>query len=382
MENLLSSSFDNGSNAYAYKALGDSITYGYGSNTNSYADRLNGIFGFGDYQKLAVNGTSVMYNSSRSYLLNQINQISTGFKGLITIMCGVNDYRSNHTLGNVEAVLQKDFSALTPTASFAEALRYELEYILRNIPGAVLVYILPLHHYYASSTNSLDDYRVIIRRVCEFLSVPCLKTYKKCNVSSATFGVYTTDNLHLNDAGQQLVANSIKPDLYDYLGMDDGLPSYTGIMPTMTAANVPSPFVVSQSSQITSAYAGWKVFDGKTSTPWSTANGIFSTSTFVGNAYIQVDMGSAYKVAGVKMIADLTTTSAMPATFEVQASNNGSTFETIYRAEGLSWVQNESETFYFDNNSAYRYWRLAILKTNGQPEGRGGIGTLQFYQID
>src|SRR6185369_12376000 len=131
--------------SFNYYALGDSITYGYGSSSGSlsYADILNAKFNFNSFTKLAANGATAMPILGVPELATQVNAIGVN-ADIITVMIGLNDYWQGNPLGDVDAVLLKPYASLDKSLSFAEAFRYCLEKIKRDHELARIYVIVPI----------------------------------------------------------------------------------------------------------------------------------------------------------------------------------------------------------------------------------------------
>jgi len=136
--------------------------------------------------------------------------------------------------------------------------------------------------------------------------------------------------------------------------------------PTMTAANAPSPYVVSASSESTLAtYKAWKAFDGNSGTFWN-------APTAPPNVWIMLDCGvdSNYvaKACAIKNYAKLGLKD-----FKVQGSNNGSDWTDLLSdtAANNTTVQNFS---FSGNSTVYRYYRILCITGHHSAE-------LDVYEI-
>ena len=68
-----------------------------------------------------------------------------------------------------------------------------------------------------------------------------------------------------------------------------------------------------------------------------------------------------------------------PRDFTVQASNDGTTWDTLSSESGVGFNQNETKLFDFDNENSYQYYRLYVTANNGG--STVAIGVLKFGRI-
>ena len=157
---------------------------------------------------------------------------------------------------------------------------------------------------------------------------------------------------------------------YDSIGdfiqycVDNGyLPDVNSVplIPTMTSNSAPSG-VASQNSTYEN-YDAYMAFDGNDNTQSCTIGG-------GGIQYIQYKFDNPVLAKKCKCIFS----NAMPSSiksFEISASNDGSNFDTLYSASGVSLENNLS----FDNNN-YTYYRFSASLSNGLE-----CKTIQLYGI-
>ena len=119
--------------------------------------------------------------------------------------------------------------------------------------------------------------------------------------------------------------------------------------PTMTAANAPNPYVVSQSSYI-GGYGGWKAFDGSGASWWNVSGGYYSATQWV-----KLDCGDGSSVIATGCTIKQWTDYGFNA-FKVQGSNNDVDWTDLLsdNCANNSDVQN----FSWSNTTAYRYYRI------------------------
>jgi lysophospholipase L1-like esterase len=190
-----------------YYALGDSITYGSGSTSDSfsYADILHSKFTFNSFTKLAVNGASAMPTIGHSELATQVNAIGAN-ADIISVMIGTNDYYVGNPVGDADAVLLKPYASLDKSLSFAEAFRYCLETIKRNYEQARIYVILPLQTTWAGPVP-LDQFRTAEIKIANNLSIPVIFANTESGLWAG--GTFMPDGVHPNDTGYTVLGNYI-----------------------------------------------------------------------------------------------------------------------------------------------------------------------------
>lgn len=125
----------------------------------------------------------------------------------------------------------------------------------------------------------------------------------------------------------------------------------------MTANNAPSPYVASASSEYSSSYAAWLTFDNNNTTRWST------TSGQAANCWVKLFVGDTpnyiVRSLSVKFFGGYEVINA----FKFQGSNNDSDWTDLYSG---NFVRDDSlQTFEFDNNVIYKYFRLLAVSVYG-----------------
>ncbi|OXS65599.1 hypothetical protein B1B04_24935 [Lysinibacillus sp. KCTC 33748] len=128
----------------------------------------------------------------------------------------------------------------------------------------------------------------------------------------------------------------------------------------MTSANTPSPFVVSASSTFSSAYDGWKAFDGLLVNDGGNARWLTSNGTKTGHITIKLDQLRIINLIRIDMSQSGAT--LFPTQMAIHGSNDGATFKKI--ASFNRPIENISEQE-FNNNTPYLYYRIEILANNG-----------------
>ncbi|MFJ7982418.1 discoidin domain-containing protein [Lysinibacillus xylanilyticus] len=130
---------------------------------------------------------------------------------------------------------------------------------------------------------------------------------------------------------------------------------YTWFPLAMTNNTTPSPYVATSSSNYSSIYNPYLVFDGK----------LNSDSRWLANAptgHITIDFGSIKLFNCLKYSCLTIVTEAYPKFVAIQGSIDGTNFIDIATFNGTN-TSTEFMTIDFDNNTKYRYYRFNI-KTN------------------
>lgn len=159
--------------------------------------------------------------------------------------------------------------------------------------------------------------------------------------------------------------------------------STTGLIPLMTSASTPSPFVCSASSEYASDYAAWKACDFNTfSTTW--CKSVVNNPSMPPGLWWQVDLGTpqiATRIMSSPRFNSEYNTVEGITNMTIKGSNNGSTFTDIVTLSLCSPASSMQATIYennFANFTAYRYYRIQCNEMNG-PSVNAGFSYLQLY---
>lgn len=165
---------------------------------------------------------------------------------------------------------------------------------------------------------------------------------------------------------------------------------YRAVVPVMSSNTTPAPFVANANSIASAAYDAWYAFGPVNTSPWITLSNQYSTTTGLPTgtpSYIQIDLGAGNgkKICRLGVFtrsSDGGSVLAQPNIFEVSGSNDGSNFTLIKRFEDVTYENNRNDYFDWDEpDTAYRYWRITILKNNLHTAGRGGLSNIQYYTL-
>ena len=144
-----------------------------------------------------------------------------------------------------------------------------------------------------------------------------------------------------------------------------------GLVPTMTSDTTPSG-VCSASSVYSSSYPAWKVFDKdlNVSSSW--------VSNGTTNQWVKYRFPTEQCVKSVSIYTDFASggNSAIK-NFRVEGSNDDSEFTTIYT--GIYLNQSGNQSFSFNNNESYLYYRLYILDRYATTSTTIQFVELQYY---
>lgn len=144
-------------------------------------------------------------------------------------------------------------------------------------------------------------------------------------------------------------------------------------VPKMSDYTVPAG-TVSQSTEVNTSNRGWQAFDR------DTGNNRWLASTTTG--WVRYDFGAGnskiinyYAITG----QNDTLNYRNPKTWQLQGSNNGSAWTTLHQVTNSSnFAQNETRTYFMNNTTAYRYYRLNITAPQGTTD-YVGVKELALY---
>jgi lysophospholipase L1-like esterase len=185
-----------------YCALGNSITFAGG---NGYAEKIDSMLDFKSFVNLAVNSTTAMPLDDRPRLYSQVVNIPDS-ANLITVMIGVNDFDNSNYIGDVDSILLLPFSSLDTTRSFADAYRFNMQYIKDSFPDAN-IFAINILKTTRNGVYDLNQYRSVISKICNYLSIPVINADKEAGLTESSH--YLSDEVHPNSLGQNRLASYI-----------------------------------------------------------------------------------------------------------------------------------------------------------------------------
>jgi hypothetical protein len=122
------------------------------------------------------------------------------------------------------------------------------------------------------------------------------------------------------------------------------------LIPEMTSDISPSPFVATASSIYTSYDYPYRAFDRNLSTQWRSRN--------YPPQWIKIDIGQQ------KIVKKYAITSDDALSWNFEASNDETNWITLHTVTNTSpWNSGEKRSFFVENDTLYRYYRLVITNT-------------------
>lgn len=128
------------------------------------------------------------------------------------------------------------------------------------------------------------------------------------------------------------------------------------ITPTMTASNLPSPYVVTSSSEYTSVYPAWKIFTPESTNRWISLNEIRP----VGGHWVKIDLGVARKIIKIELKSQAAVGNDIGLkTWELYGSNDDNVYDMI--ASNVHLNNPELQVYNITNDNKYKYYRINML---------------------
>ena len=140
------------------------------------------------------------------------------------------------------------------------------------------------------------------------------------------------------------------------------LHKYDSLVPTMSS-NSQDGYVASASSTFGgTTHPAYRAFDNSSNVD----NKWLSVANDIRNAWLKIELPTA-KVANAFLIQVPAEryTERSPKNFQIQGSNDNSTWTTLVTASELSWSNNQARTFNCENYTAYKFYRIYITASNG-----------------
>ncbi len=190
--------------------LGDSQTEVNSHKTKIYHDWVKEILGLSKVNNYGISGTTIAKKNTSDNTAMCVRYANMDNNAdLICVMGGVNDRWFNCQLGNFGD---------TDTITFYGAMETLCNGLLTKYPGKTIIFITPTEQN-NNSCNSANttgytptDFANAMKRVCGKYSIPvfdantCLGIYP---LNEANASVYTTDKLHLNNKGHEILGNKL-----------------------------------------------------------------------------------------------------------------------------------------------------------------------------
>lgn len=188
--------------------FGDSITFGIGA-SKSYPTMFEEITG-ATVVNHAVSGARYCESPSGNpaqYMRTQINNATLTNADYIFINCGINDFIEGYGIGTINSAMNY----------FKGAMYNNLTTLIGKMPNKaklVVVSLFPCNYYYNSTSPSIhkilfESYNTAIVEVCNEYGIPVLDGTHGCGLNSINFSDLSSDGIHFNDLGYNLIAVSL-----------------------------------------------------------------------------------------------------------------------------------------------------------------------------
>ena len=190
--------------------LGDSQTEVNSHKTKIYHDWVKEILGLSKANNYGVSGTTIAKKNTSDNTAMCIRYANMDNNAdLICVMGGVNDRWFNNQLGK--------FGDTDPI-TFYGAMETLCDGLLTKYPGKTIIFITPTEQN-NNSCNSANrtgytptDFANAMKRVCAKYSIPVFDA-NTCSgiypLNEANASLYTTDKLHLNNKGHEVLGNKL-----------------------------------------------------------------------------------------------------------------------------------------------------------------------------
>ena len=190
--------------------LGDSQTEVNNHKNKIYCDWVKEILGLSKANNYGISGTTIAKKNASDNTAMCIRYTNMDNNAdLICVMGGVNDRWFNCQLGN--------FGDTDPI-TFYGAMETLCDGLLTKYPGKTIIFITPTeqNHNGCNSANNTGytatDFANAMKRVCAKYSIPVFDA-NTCSgiypLNQANASIYTTDKLHLNNKGHEVLGNKL-----------------------------------------------------------------------------------------------------------------------------------------------------------------------------
>lgn len=202
--------------------LGDSLTYGLDPSNysrqigNPWVNQLKELCGFSKVNNYGISASTISTKTSDRSWDSVRNPMVTRYASMennadvIIVMGGTNDHTQSIPIGTYGSKNSDNFYGAV------DKLCYNLK---TKYPTKTIMFMLPME-YSTSSANSktnelvipLEQYREVIRRVCQFYSIPVFELYKELGFTvnfDPQKSLFIPDGVHPNQAGHDVMARKI-----------------------------------------------------------------------------------------------------------------------------------------------------------------------------
>jgi lysophospholipase L1-like esterase len=193
--------------------LGDSITYGVGlsnrvsKNLTTLLANMTGA----NVTNYGISGTKVSGTATNSFHA-RFPEVSKD-ADLTIVFGGTNDYWHKSTdIGSSETS--------SDTNTFYGAITNIIDYHCNNNGTKKILFVFPFNQYYSGSScdtnfghGTFKDFRDCMKEICENRGMPFLDLYSESGMdiahNSTHKSLFSSDGVHANDNGHQVVADKI-----------------------------------------------------------------------------------------------------------------------------------------------------------------------------
>lgn len=188
--------------------LGDSNTAVNVNKSKPWWQWVVELLGITSYVNYGTNGATLSFLGAEGKRMCEMYENMDDDASLIFVMGGVNEFRAD---------TQTPFGTTADTvpATISGAVRYICRGLQRKYPGKPVVFITPTNQtlWTHSEGKTMADLSRAIMDACHMEGVLCLDAQGNLGINPAGESLYTSDRLHLNDLGSELlgrwVANQV-----------------------------------------------------------------------------------------------------------------------------------------------------------------------------
>ena len=163
----------------------------------------------------SIHPNNVIYNQIAKFLLDVVEQPSLA-PDLIIIMAGTNDATASYRPSATSKSAAEEFAdsngyitdaELGTLTSIVSAMRYDIETLRTNFPGAQIVVMTPIE----STTFTLAKIKEVskcIYECAEYLGIDCVRLGDHCGIyreMENTTPTFLTDGIHPNENGAKMI---------------------------------------------------------------------------------------------------------------------------------------------------------------------------------